>query len=236
MGCCLMTKSLAYGALLHPLLHHGAFSQWCGIAAPFLCAYLWCPQFCGICFRCTCMRKDFFMQSKQKNYLTIVISVAFLIALDVILTRFLSIQTQFLRIGFGFLPIAIAGILYGPFWGIVCGAVGDILGMIIYPSGAFFPGFTLTAALTGAVFGWILYNRKISVLRILAASAIVCIGLNLLLDTLWLDLMYGSGYFVLLPARIVKCVLNIPIYTVLIALIWGKGLSRIPAFRTAGDA
>lgn len=176
------------------------------------------------------------MHSKQKNYLTIVISVAFLIALDVILTRFLSIQTQFLRIGFGFLPIAIAGILYGPFWGIVCGAVGDLLGMMIYPSGAFFPGFTLTAALTGAIFGWILHNRSASIARILLASALVCIGLNLLLDTLWLDLLYGSGYFALLPVRVVKCVINIPIYTVLIALIWGKGLSRIPALRSAQDA
>ena len=89
------------------------------------------------------------MKKNKSNYLTIIVTTALLIALDVILTRFLSIQTQFLRIGFGFLPVAVAGIAYGPFWGAVTGAVGDILGMIIYPPAEYFPGFTLTALLTG---------------------------------------------------------------------------------------
>ena len=56
------------------------------------------------------------MKKNKSNYLTIIVTTALLIALDVILTRFLSIQTQFLRIGFGFLPVAVAGIAYGPFW------------------------------------------------------------------------------------------------------------------------
>ena len=167
------------------------------------------------------------MQSKQHHFLTSITVIAFLIALDVILTRFLSIQTQFIRIGFGFLPVAIAGIAYGPFRGGVCGGVGDILGMMIYPSGAYFPGFTLTAVLTGVVFGLVLYGKPLYTLKVLLASAVVCIFLNLFLDTLWLDIMYGSGYIALLPARIVKCLLNIPIYTLFIQLVWTKGLSRI---------
>lgn len=171
------------------------------------------------------------MRSKQNNYLLTVISVALLIALDIILTRFLSIQTQFLRIGFGFLPVAVAGIAFGPLWGAVCGAAGDILGMIIYPSGAFFPGFTLTAALTGFIFGLILH-RKQGFLRILLASAAVCILLNLILDTLWLDIMYGSGFLAILPGRIVKCALNIPIYAILIEIIWSRGISHIPQLRS----
>ena len=159
------------------------------------------------------------------------VCVAFLIALDVILTRFLSIQTQFLRIGFGFLPVVIAGMAYGPVWGGLCGAIGDLLGMLIYPSGPFFPGFTITAALTGIVFGLILYKKR-SLLRVFIASAIVCIALNLFLDTLWLDILYGSGYIALLPARIIKCALNIPIYTIIIDIVWNRGLSRIPQFHS----
>lgn len=171
---------------------------------------------------------------KNRNYLTVIVTVALLIALDVILTRFLSIQTQFLRLGFGFLPIAIAGVAYGPFWGAVTGAVGDILGMIIYPPAEYFPGFTLTALLTGFTFGLILYNKPVSAPRILIASAIVCIFCNLILDTLWLDIMYGSGFIVLLPARAVKCVINIPIYTILIKIVWGNALSKIPQFKSVG--
>ncbi len=176
------------------------------------------------------------MRSKSNEHLVTIVCVALLIALDVILTRFLSIQTQFLRIGFGFLPIAVAGIAYGPVWGFICGAVGDILGMLIYPTGAYFPGFTLTAALTGVVFGILLYNNKTSIWRIVIASAIVCVFLNLLLDTLWLNIMYGNAFFAILPGRLIKCALNIPIYVIVIEVIWGKGLSHIPQLRSSSSS
>ena len=52
------------------------------------------------------------MPKNKKFLLSTIVTVALLVALDVILTRFLSIQTQFLRIGFGFLPVAVAGIAY----------------------------------------------------------------------------------------------------------------------------
>ena len=172
------------------------------------------------------------MQKKNRNYLATVVYVAFLVALDVILTRFLSIQTQFLRIGFGILPVAVAGIAFGPLWGGVCGTLGDVLGMLVYPSGAFFPGFTVTAMLTGVIFG-LMVHKSPSFLRIIAASAAVCVLLNLLLDTLWLDVLYGSGYLAILPARAVKCVVNIPIYAILIELVWGKGISKIPLLHSA---
>ncbi len=172
------------------------------------------------------------MSGSKRNYLTVIVTVALLIALNVILTRFLSINTTFLRIGFGVLPVAIAGIAFGPFWGAVTGAVGDILGMIIFPSGEYFPGFTLTALLTGVVFGLVLYNKTVSIPRLLTAASLVCIPLNLLLDTLWLHMMYGNGFLVLLPGRAVKCILNIPIYTFLLKIIWGNALSKIPQFKS----
>ena len=63
------------------------------------------------------------------------VTIAFFIALEVVLTRFLSINTDFLRIGFGFLPVACVGILFGPLWAGAAYAVGDVLGMLIFPSG-----------------------------------------------------------------------------------------------------
>ena len=68
--------------------------------------------------------------------------------------------------------------------------------------------------------------------RTILASALVCLLCNLVLDTLWLDIMYGSGFIALLPARVVKCLINIPIYTILIKIIWGNALSKIPQFKT----
>ena len=76
------------------------------------------------------------------------IQISLLIAIEVILTRFCSINTPIVRIGFGFLPIAIIAMMYGPLSAGISYAIGDILGMMLFPTGSFFPGFTLTAFLT----------------------------------------------------------------------------------------
>lgn len=169
------------------------------------------------------------MNSSKKLNISTLTCIALLIALEIIFTRFIAINTQFLRISVGMIPVAVAGIMFGPIWGGICGAAGDILGMLIFPSGAYFPGFTVTAAATGIVYGLLLYRHKVSMPRLIAASFIVCIGLNLLLDTLWLDIMYSTGFIALLPARIIKCVLNIFIYSFIIYILWSKILLRIPA-------
>lgn len=156
--------------------------------------------------------------------------MAFLIALEIILTRFCSINTPILRIGFGFLPVAMAGILYGPVWAAIGYAVGDILGMLIFPSGGYFPGFTVTALLTGFVFGFFLHGKeKITWKNVLPASLIVILAFNLGLDTLWLSIMMGDAFIALLPTRILKCAVMLPVHIILIPLVWNRILSKIPA-------
>ena len=97
---------------------------------------------------------------EQKSNTKRLVVLAFLIALEIILTRFCSIQTPIVRIGFGFLPVAMMGILYGPIWAGIGYAIGDLLGMLIFPSAAYFPGFTLTAFLTGMIFGFFLKGER----------------------------------------------------------------------------
>ena len=148
------------------------------------------------------------------------IQISLLIAIEVILTRFCSINTATLRIGFGFLPIAIIAMMYGPLSAGVAYALGDLLGMMIFPSGSYFPGFTLTAFLTGVIYGLVLYRKPKTWPRIILAVCIVCLGMNLCLDTAWLHILMGQGYLALLPQRIFKAVVMIPIQTVLIGLVW----------------
>lgn len=156
------------------------------------------------------------------------ITVTFFIAIEIVLTRYLSINTGILRIGFGFLPVAMIAVMYGPIWSAAAYAVGDVLGMLIFPSGPYFPGFTVTAVLTGLVFGLVLYKKPITWKRALAASVIIVVGLNLCLDTYWLHILMGQGYIAMLPARLVKCALAIPVQTTLIPLVWNKVIKRIP--------
>lgn len=150
------------------------------------------------------------------------IQIGLLIAIEVILTRFCSIQTPIVRIGFGFLPIAIIAMMYGPLSAGIAYTIGDLLGVALFPSGAFFPGFTLTSFLTGVVYGVFLYNKPKTWPRIIGAVLTVCLVLNLGLDTYWLSIMMGKGYVALLPTRIMKAALMIPVQSLIIGIIWKK--------------
>lgn len=151
-------------------------------------------------------------------------TLALLIACEICLTRFLSIQTPIVRLGFGFLPVALMGILYGPAWAGLGAAVADLLGVFLFPTAAYFPGFTLTALLTGIVYGLAFYQKKMTIPRILAAVSIICIVLNLGLDTLWLYIITGNAYLALLAPRLVKCAIMIPVQVLLIYAVSSKRL------------
>ena len=68
----------------------------------------------------------------KNNNVKKLVEISLLIALEVILTRFCSINTAILRIGFGFLPIAIIAMMHGPLSAGVAYAIGDLLGMMIF--------------------------------------------------------------------------------------------------------
>lgn len=149
-------------------------------------------------------------------------NLGLLIALQVLLSHFLSINTPVVRIGFGFLPLAIIGMIYGPISAGVCAIISDILGWALFPTGAYFPGFTLTAFLTAFSYGTFLYKKDKSLKRILIPVLIVCILLNLILDTFWLTLLLGKGYMALLPTRVLKSIIMIPVQLFTISIIWDR--------------
>ena len=62
---------------------------------------------------------------KQKFTTRTLTTLAMLIAIEVILSRFLSINAWNIKIGFGFVPVVIAAILYGPLAGGIVGALSD---------------------------------------------------------------------------------------------------------------
>ena len=157
--------------------------------------------------------------NKKRTTTEKIVVTACMIALEVVLSKLISINISFLRIGFGFLPILFLAILYGPIWSGLAYAIGDLLGAFIFPTGAFFPGFTVTALLTGLIYGLVLYNKKISVTRALIANTLVCVLCNLLLNTYWLTFILGKGFEVLLASRAIKELVAIPIMTFLTIII-----------------
>ena len=154
-----------------------------------------------------------------------VVFLGVLTALEIILNRFLSINAWNLKIGFSFVPVAAAAILFGPVPAGIVAALGDFLGALLFPIGPYFPGFTLTAFLTGLTYGLFLYRRQ-SVVRILAAVVVQQLLLSLLLNSFWLSLLYESPYVPLLASRAVQCAILAPVQFVVL-LLMGRALEKI---------
>ncbi len=130
-----------------------------------------------------------------------IVLMAILIAMQVVLSRFLSINLQFLKIGFSFIPLMFAAYLFGPVGGVTVAAVSDIIGAIAFPSGQYFIGFTVSAALTGLIYG-LTFGKKCTTLKIalgVVANEVIC---GLLLNTLWLSIMYTSAFSALIATRV----------------------------------
>ena len=79
-----------------------------------------------------------------------------LVAVHVLLSRILSVNAWNIKIGLAFLPVYAAAYLYGPWVAALVGGIGDLVGALAFPIGPYFPGFTLSCALTGVIFGLLL--------------------------------------------------------------------------------
>ncbi len=78
--------------------------------------------------------------------------MAMLIALQIVLARFLGIQvSEGLRVSFETVPIMIAGLWLGPVAGLIVGFLSDFLGTVISGYGAYFVPLAITPILNGVL-------------------------------------------------------------------------------------
>lgn len=164
-----------------------------------------------------------------------VVFVALLICCEVILTRFLSFQTPIVRISFGFLPIALTAILFGPLTGGFAAALGDIIGMIVAPQGIYFPGFTASAFITGFVFGLFLYKKPVTIGRIFLAVLTNTVIADLFLSTIWVSILTGNAVVGLIIPRLAKSAVMFPIQIAVIFTVW-RYLGRRIQMRIIGES
>ncbi|MFV0344078.1 MAG: folate family ECF transporter S component [Anaerocolumna sp.] len=166
------------------------------------------------------MNLHIFRESIQqiKKIETIVVN-ALLLAMNTVLGAFSIMIGEFIRIGFSFLTLATAGMLYGPVIGGLFGGIGDLINYIVRPNGPYFPGFTLNSILTGVIYGLFFYQKKITLKRTILAKLIITIFIDLILTTNWLSILYGQAFMVLLPMRIIKSTIMFSIDVGLLYLV-----------------
>ncbi len=152
-----------------------------------------------------------------------IILSALLLALLIILSRFLSIKTPIMKISFAFVPTMFCAIWLGPKYSLLINVLGDIIGATLFPTGPYFVGYTISTAVAGLIYGLILYkknsnsyNDKQFIIRLIIATTLVAVISNMILNTLWISITGGKAFMVLFWTRVPKQLIMIPIHVVVI--------------------
>jgi ECF transporter S component (folate family) len=165
-----------------------------------------------------------------------IIIASLLLASTIVLSRILSIRTPILTIGFSFVPIMLSGIILGPKYTIFISTLADIIGALLFPIGSFFYGFTITAFLTGLVYGIFLYNKdefkldKKFIIKSIIAILIVTIILNGVLNTIWIKMTVKDASKIIIVPRVIKQLIMIPVkFLVLMSIskLFGERINKL---------
>ena len=137
-----------------------------------------------------------------------------------------------LKIYFSFLVISLGCYVYGPAVGILVGFANDTLGFLISSFGEpYFPGYLITAMLSGLIYGTLLYRQRITVLRLVVVRLIINYGSNVLLGSVWKAMLYGKGYYYYFTTGLIKNTTMLPIEVLLMVLMFQLAL---PALARSG--
>jgi len=142
-----------------------------------------------------------------------------LTALQMVLQYLVSINTPIMRIGFGFVPMAIAAILYGPWGALPVGVIADVLGSTLFSTG-WYPPLTITAICYALTFGILLYNKYTpGFVRITIAAVIYNFIFSMLLQTYLLTFLTGKGFELLLSTRGIQSCIMFAIQMVMLPIL-----------------
>lgn len=169
---------------------------------------------------------SFFMnRKKQEETLFTLVCLALLIAMQVVLARFGTINLGITRFSLSFIPVVIAARRFGVLSSVIVYGLGDLVGAIAFPTtGAFNPCFTITAVLSGLVFGLFL-SKKASIVRIIGSVLCSQVFCTLLLNSFWLWHFYYSaekGYPAVILSRLPQSIITAVLQIVFMALFLEK--------------
>ena len=145
-----------------------------------------------------------------------IIVAGLLIATSIILNRFLSIRTPITTIGISFVATTISGMLLGPWWTMFVSGIADVIGALLFPTGAFFPGYTLTAVITG-FFDGIMFkdakdmSKKKFLVHAIIAHTLIVVICSIGLNSLWVWYLTKKAVAVILPTRLINAAVMLPI-------------------------
>ncbi|QUL98622.1 MAG: folate family ECF transporter S component [Candidatus Fermentithermobacillus carboniphilus] len=166
-----------------------------------------------------------------KHFKSMIVT-ALMASASVLLTRFLSLRISIggiegIRLGFGSMPNIILGMVLGPAYGAIAGALSDVIGFILSPMGGYMPHFTVTAALSGAIPGLVFRaltpreERQYAstwklVVSLFSGAALV----SWLLTPYFLHTIFGLDLRIILPPRVAASFVEVPTYTLVLKALY----------------
>lgn len=153
----------------------------------------------------------FIMEGIMKNTRVLVFA-SFFVVLEVILTQYLGITFPTMRFTLTFIPMAICGFLMGPWIGMGVAVTGDLLGMLLWPKGPFFIGFTIASAVSGFLFG--LIHKKEGNALVVWIVVVTCLNsllANILITSYSLTFITEAPLGGFIAPRLVKAAVELPI-------------------------
>lgn len=160
-------------------------------------------------------KKKFTFSTKQIAVLGV------LMGLRIALSRFSIMIGPNNRLAFGFIIASMIGMLFGP-WVAGFSSVGtDLLTSFLFGTqgGPFFIGFTLTAFVGGAVYGFFLHRKNIKWYHVLLAVLLNSVLANIVMNTMWVNILFDTPILALLATRIPQNLIMGPIRFVIIYIV-----------------
>ncbi len=155
-------------------------------------------------------------QENIKNSTIRITIFGILIALQIVIAQFLTIRpTESLKISLSFIPVVIAGRLFGAVGAGLIAGIGDVLQAFLFPLGAWFPPITITSVLVGVVFGLFLKNSN-KFISILISVLITELVFSLFVTPIWLYMLQGIDYWFILVSRLPQIGVMIAVKLVII--------------------
>lgn len=162
--------------------------------------------------------------SKNKNFLFKIVLTSLLVALNIIMERFLAYSVWNLTISFSFITIAFAAVFLGIPYTIIVAGLGDFIGAILFPFGTYFPGFTFTNCLAGFILAFFIH-KKCNILTVSVGVIINKIVCTVILNSIWISILYRGGisaFFVVMVPRLIPAAVGAVIEIVVITLLFSN--------------
>jgi len=143
---------------------------------------------------------------KNKKLILLALFMAIQIALDAF---YIPVGTN-LRIQFTFLVAMLVASIYSYPYVLIYAILEDLIAFFLFPSGVFFPGYTLTAVVSLSIYHFFLY-KKIKPLNIAISKLLVNLIANVLINCIWSMMLFDKAYLYFVSKSIVKNIILLPI-------------------------